>query len=72
MSMLTPPGASGHQLPGAPSHTLRFRFEGLGSEVVTYLVSGLTCALCDGAIHVHVHHSTEARGGPCTHLPNMP
>ena len=27
---------------------------------------------CDGAIHVHVHYSTEARGGPCTHLQNMP
>ena len=46
--MHTPPGASGHQLPGAPSHTLRFRVEGLDSGVVTYLVSGLTCALCDG------------------------
>ena len=30
--------------------------------------AGLTCALFDGALHVHVHHSSDARGGPCTHL----
>ena len=34
----------GHQLPGAPSHALRFGVEGYGLGVVTYLV--LTCALC--------------------------
>ena len=62
---------------GCPIPHNRFRVKGLGSGV-----PGRTCALrgvCIGTYLCPVrwctpcscHHSSDARGGPCTHLPNM-
>ena len=73
--MLTPPGASGHQHPGAPSHTLRFRVEGKRSGrshppgIGTYLCPVRWCNPCSctpfygcemWALHASAKHAYSA------------